>query len=472
MCPFIWLTLILSWLVAVLELCAGFTVVFPKTIAVRETEYTFVPFKVQNDPKDLGRTFEYQVQVTDEKIAQVAWNKTLTVRNDLVSTVNFNDNFTLKGVFLGHTQVYFVRHETKKAKQSGKLDYLEHSNSAEVLVKRKSSILSKLFIIAVATLVSINYINMGCAMDVKVIKSVLKRPVAPAIGFASQYLFMPVISYFVGYYLLSDEQNYLWLGLFTFGCSPAGGASNMWTVLLKGNLDLSITMTFISTVASTFMLPIWMYALGKNIFEGTATTVPFSNVLGTLMSMILFLGIGLAIQKYLPKVAKVCKRILAPFSICMIIFIITFGTYSNLYMFKLMDTKIILSAAITVWCGFLVGLITSSLLNLPMADRIAISIETGVQNTGIAIVLLGLSLSEPSNDIASVVPVAASIVTPIPLTVAMIVGKLRARFNKNRDSLQVEKANGFEPVRSVSNNSCSALLKCSSNVNGSANNGV
>lgn len=46
------------------------------------------------------------------------------------------------------------------------------------------------------------------------------------------------------------EEAYLQLGLFTFGCSPGGGASNMWTVLLGGNLNLSIAMTFISTIAS------------------------------------------------------------------------------------------------------------------------------------------------------------------------------------------------------------------------------
>lgn len=42
----------------------------------------------------------------------------------------------------------------------------------------------------------------------------------------------------------------LQLGLFTFGCSPGGGASNMWTVLLNGNLNLSLTMTFISNLAA------------------------------------------------------------------------------------------------------------------------------------------------------------------------------------------------------------------------------
>lgn len=100
----------------------------------------------------------------------------------------------------------------------------------------------------------------------------------------------------------------------------------MWTVLLKGNLDLSITMTFISTLAATckpfapkcdscnnhqpstsfaaVMLPFWMYMLGRLIFNETATKVPISNLLGTLFSMVIFLGIGLLIQKKKPHIAK------------------------------------------------------------------------------------------------------------------------------------------------------------------------
>jgi len=124
---------------------------------------------------------------------------------------------------------------------------------------------------------------------------------------------------------------------------------------------------------------------------------------------------------------------LAPISIGMIIFIITFGTYANLYMFKLMNAKILLSTAITVWSGFLIGFIASTILGLPTVDRVAISIETGLQNTGIAIVLLGFSLTEPSKDIASVVPVAASIVTPIPLTAVMIYNKLRVWYKKRQE---------------------------------------
>ena len=100
-----------------------------------------------------------------------------------------------------------------------------------------------------------------------------------------------------------------------------------------------------------------------------------------------------------------------------------------------MSWRILLGASVNVWFGFIIGIIASALFRQTIADRIAIAIETGVQNTGVAIVLLGLSLPQPDADIASVVPVAASVVTPIPLTIVYIVIKLR-NFIKAKQKLE------------------------------------
>ena len=152
-----------------------------------------------------------------------------------------------------------------------------------------------------------------------------------------------------------------------------------------------------------------------------------------------------------------CKRILAPISIAMIIFIIVFGTYANLYMFKLLDWRILMSAGLCVWIGFLGGFLASSALRLPRKDRIAISIETGIQNTGIAIVLLGVSLKPPFNDIASVVPVAASIMTPIPLTIAWIAVKASSCLRERSAASLALRTDDKE--RSLSSSSSSTLLR-------------
>lgn len=94
-------------------------------------------------------------------------------------------------------------------------------------------------------------------------------------------------------------------------------------------------------------------------------------------------------------------------------------------MFKLFDWKIILAAMINVWFGFALSALATYIIGFSVADRVALMVETGIQNTGIAYVLLNSSLSQPDSDIASVVPIAGSIVTPIPLFFIYIYQKLR-----------------------------------------------
>ncbi|RXG54653.1 Solute carrier family 10 member 6 [Armadillidium vulgare] len=79
-----------------------------------------------------------------------------------------------------------------------------------------------------------------------IVKKIVKQPIGPAIGLLSQYICMPLISFGLGLLAFPNEPLFR-LGLFTSGCAPGGGLSNMWTHLLGGSLDLSIMMTFAST---------------------------------------------------------------------------------------------------------------------------------------------------------------------------------------------------------------------------------
>merc|ERR1719400_579892 len=118
-----------------------------------------------------------------------------------------------------------------------------------VSVVRKKTIQSKLFAYSVAILVSLAYINMGCAMDLKVVRETLKKPIGPLIGFICQYIFMPLIAFGLGFIFPAAESfgqtlsshAPMRLGLFVTGCSPGGGASNIWTVMFGGNLVFTCT---------------------------------------------------------------------------------------------------------------------------------------------------------------------------------------------------------------------------------------
>ncbi|KAG7171292.1 Solute carrier family 10 member 6-like 3 [Homarus americanus] len=315
-------------------------------------------------------------------------------------------SFNITGNFLGFTKIKLVLSD-------GKDDELLVSKPVDVSVQRGQRVMDKIFIHVVIAMVIVAYINMGCAIDLKVIKQTLCRPVAPAIGLFSQYLFMPLISYAIGYGLFYDTPA-MWLGLFLTGCSPGGGGSNMWTYLLGGSLDLSVTMTFISTVGAFAALPLWVYALASTIFkEGHFSQLPYKNIAMLVVGLVLPLSIGLLIQWKSQKVAVVLKRLLKPVSIIFIIVMMTFGVYANFYIFSFFDWKV------------------------------------------------ALQEFAPLGDVTMVIPIAVATMTPIPLTIAYIIKRIR-EYRKQSFSKDVEFPFDDEEARNghlSSSNSATPLHK-------------
>lgn len=243
MCPVVLLALILSFLLFLLEVVAALSVAFnpARVEKLKQGEDTQVSFSARTKLAPEPRFFT--VVSDNPYVASVADLNVTVLDGDRIC----NGTFSVKGNFLGHAKVRLLVRDGP----GGNGTEEESSEVLPVSVVRKQSKLSLAFTVSVALLVSLNYINMGCALDMDTVKSVLRRPIGPIIGFFSQYLAMPLMAYGMAKWLF--DEAYLQLGLFTFGCSPGGGASNMWTVLLGGNLNLSVAMTFISTIASLGM---------------------------------------------------------------------------------------------------------------------------------------------------------------------------------------------------------------------------
>lgn len=216
----------------------------------------------------------------------------------------------------------------------------EKSNeSLGVTVLRPQRVIDRLFVYSVIILVSILYINFGAAINLSSIKEILRRPVGPVICFVCQFIFMPLAAYGLGFALFKNSHE-MALGLFFTGISPGGGASNMWTLLLGGNINLSIAMTTISTLAAFGMMPLWIFTLGKTIFDRANLGVPYARISSMAAGLLIPLGIGLLIQRFMPKTAKLLVRILKPLSLILILFIVIFAIITNLYIFQLFSWQV------------------------------------------------------------------------------------------------------------------------------------
>ncbi|XP_029675974.1 ileal sodium/bile acid cotransporter-like isoform X2 [Formica exsecta] len=412
---------------------AAWTVDIVHDITVHMNHVTSVPFNIPD--YNLSSNLSLVVTSQDNDIAIPSFE---LLQNENKSC---NGILNVTGVFLGRTKLIFTLEE------DGVKDSQEVSR---IIVVREERTIDTIFTASVAILVSILYINFGCAMDWDVCRDTLKKPIGPAIGFFCQFLIMPVLSFFIGYLLFPDRPE-LQIGMFFTGISPSGGASNIWTVLLDGNLNLSITMTTICTIAAFGMMPFWIFTLGRHIFAQGQLAVPYSQIGTFVIGLVIPLLIGFVIQRKLPRVSKMLVRIMKPFSIVLIIFIVIFAITTNLYLFKLFSWEIIIAGMGLPWLGFTFGLIVAKICKQSQADIRAIAIETGIQNTGVAIFLLRFTLKPPSDDLTTVLPVSTAIMTPIPLTVLYIIKLIYRYTHKAEAKIVLETVPSLEKLQQTTN---------------------
>ena len=231
-----------------------------------------------------------------------------------------------------------------------------------------------------------------------VVKETLRRPIGPLIGFLCQFLLMPLIAFAVGFAFPANHP--FRLGLFVTGASPGGGGSNMWTLMFGGNLNLSLTMTAISSLAAFAMMPLWIFTLGRLVYDDDIV-IPYHKILVTFGALIVPLAVGLLVTRYLPRVSAFLVRILKPLALCLLLFILVVGVWANLYIFQLMTWKVIVVGMALPWLGFAFGCTIARLAGRPVEDVTAIAIETGLQNTGISIFVLWFTFDHgPLGDMA------------------------------------------------------------------------
>lgn len=181
------------------------------------------------------------------------------------------------------------------------------------------------------------------------------------------------------------------------------------------------------------MLPFWLYTLGQEFIDETANvSIPFVNIVTTLIILIVPLFVGLLIKYKLPKVRKIFLKVVTPVTVVAIIILLTVGIYSNLYIFKLFKPRIVLAGCLLPYIGYVLGGIISLIFRQPWERVKTISIETGMQNTGIAIILMIVAFPPPYGEIAAVAPIASGVMTPLPIFVITIAYLIYKRCNKDK----------------------------------------
>lgn len=226
--------------------------------------------------------------------------------------------------------------------------------------------------------------GMGMALRIEDFKVVLSRPKDIAIGCVAQFTIMPLLAFLLSRLFALDEA--LAIGVVLVGCCPGGTASNVITYLAKGDLALSVGMTATSTLLAPLMTPLLVLLLaGETVDVDVA-----GMLLSILWVVILPIVAGLIVKWLWPKLSDEATAYLPAISSLAIAFIVLIIISANAQKLLLGGLIIIVVVVLHNLCGLALGWLIGRLLRLPDAKRRAISIEVGMQNSGLASSLASL----------------------------------------------------------------------------------
>ncbi|KAK4468367.1 hypothetical protein MN116_008159 [Schistosoma mekongi] len=295
-------------------------------------------------------------------------------------------------------------------------DYDENNTLGfPVIVITDKGIGHLVFRILVIIMVTTFTFTMGCELDISLMVHHFKKPIPVSIGFFCQFFFMPLIALAIGKVIpIRPEFGF---GLLTIGCSPGGGVSNAWSLLLGGDINLSILMTFISSLSALFMMPFLLLIYGRFFIDVWRIKIPYSNIVFQLLQVALPALMGLILRIWKPKWAIKCTKLTRPLFYIFIFFFLTIGMYINWSLIRLLGVYpfVILSSALLPWLGFCIASLFTFLLRQPRKLIITVALETGIQNIGVGILVLLYTMPKPLGELGAIMPITVAMVTPIPL---------------------------------------------------------
>ena len=231
---------------------------------------------------------------------------------------------------------------------------------------------------------TINYLlgvvmfGMGLALNLHDFQVVFSRPKDIIIGCLAQFTVMPLLAWGLTKVFQLDEA--LALGVILVGCCPGGTASNVITYLAKGDLALSVGMTGVSTVLAPLLTPLLTWALAGKSIQVDVTGM----LLSILWVVILPIVLGLIIKSLWPKFTEKAMDYLPAFSSVAIAFTVSIVISANASKLLASGFLIILVVMCHNLFGLGLGYLIGRLLGMSEPKKRAVSIEVGMQNSGLA----------------------------------------------------------------------------------------
>ncbi|MGM0854818.1 MAG: bile acid:sodium symporter family protein [Bacillota bacterium] len=233
----------------------------------------------------------------------------------------------------------------------------------------------------ITILLGVVMFGMGLTLKPVDFQLVLKKPLPVITGVLAQFIIMPLGALLIAYIL--NLPNELAAGLVLLGSVPGGTASNVMVYLAKGNLALSVAMTSLSTLLAPIATPLILLALAGQWLP----VDPIAMFLSIVQVIIVPITLGLVIRKLFPSTVEKSLNVIPLISVLAIIIIVSAVVSANVENIATSGAIIFTAVILHNLFGLGLGYGTGVLMKLDESKRRAISIEVGMQNSGLGVAL-------------------------------------------------------------------------------------
>ncbi len=236
-------------------------------------------------------------------------------------------------------------------------------------------------------------IMFGIALDIKIddFKRLLKNPKILIVGLLSQFFLLPFLT-FVLVNIINPYPSFA-LGMILIAACPGGNVSNFFSKMANGNAALSVSLTAFATIICLIMTPLNLQLWGSlyqptNEILKSVSLNPFELFKLVLLILGIPIVLGMLVNHYHHKMAKKINKLLRPFSIFFFLLLIVIALYDNAYVFKNYIHLVLFLVIFHNIYAFFIGYTTAKLGKLEKKDCRTISMETGIQNGGLGLLLI------------------------------------------------------------------------------------
>jgi bile acid transporter len=248
-------------------------------------------------------------------------------------------------------------------------------------------------------------LGMGASLTFKDFAIALRKPQGILVGLLCQYGLMPAVAFGLAT-VLGLPPAYA-VGLILMGCMPGGTTSNIFSYFSKGVLSLSILMTLCSTLVAVLMVPLTLALYSQGI-QGE-WQIPRGNIVQVLVVLLVPTVLGIALRRWNANVGAVVEMIGGLLGVFVILFLI--GSWVPRNWQLLLDTGFpVYAASIGLGVvGMALGYGLSRMLRQDTRRSRTISLETGIQNGPLAVLIVVLTFTDQRQQEVLLIPVLYSL---------------------------------------------------------------